>query len=281
MKCIKCHNEVNGNFCKYCGTKVVKKLSIVSIISIILLILITLGIISLIIFSIVEATSTGNDAFGWLLFIIMSIAFFTIPYFFVITVISIVCDKTLKKNRKLKDIIISIFLLLPVLIIFHMYIEIKIDTNKRNYTFKDVVVEFPKDMYKYSYSTDFDGKYSMVSFSKLDSDNKACSIRVGKYERSNGLTIIEKFKESCDRFESVDKEKTVYDIYDDVEELSKQDINGKEWYYYENQFEEVYYKMYGTEINNNFYKIEITSSNKNHNECDGKVNDVLNSVKYK
>ena len=57
------------------------------------------------------------------------------------------------------------------------------------------------------------------------------------------------------------------------------DIDGKTWYLYEKDYNDLKYKLYGIKINDNFYKIEV--KNKNSNICDNLVKEVFDTIKYK
>lgn len=279
MKCEKCGKHFNtGKFCPDCGKELIKekvKFSGVTIISLIILILIIVASIGLIVYAMIEANVSGNDAYGWLIFIVLMVAFLVIPYYLVIFRASVICDRKIKNKKLIKNIILVFFLLLPFLWLEKKYIDSKIDSERLSYQYEDMSIAFPEGMNRISTSTDFDGKYSMVEFYKDD-----CSIEWGVSNYNNDLSLINNFKNNSDRFTIIDNNRdTIYEDFNLSYNLRNENINGKLWNLYEKDYINLNYKLYGIKINDNFYKIEV--KNKNSNICNNLLKQVLSTIKYK
>lgn len=282
MKCKKCGTEYNNNFCPNCGHKNFK-LSVMTIITIVAFALVLFLIAIPLLLTAIESSTSGNDAYGWALFLLLLLGFIIIPPYLIAFVISLICDFKVKRKATaiIKNIIISIILIVPVLCALALYIIGDMDSKQLTYQFGDINVTFPSDMHRYSTTNDFDGKYSAVGFTKEIEKNNGCSINVGKYNYSSDLTMINNLKEHSDRFYYVENGLTVYNIFDNVYSLGTKQINGRTWSYFGNQYEKTYYAIYGIVINDSLYKVEIEDESKDHIECNKKTNEVFNSIKYK
>ena len=96
-----------------------KKIGIVSIITIAILGIIVLGTLGLLAFGFLGAMTAGDgaSAAGWFIFVVMICGILIIPYYLVITIISIITDLCAKNPtiKTVKDIIVIILLIVPVL----------------------------------------------------------------------------------------------------------------------------------------------------------------------
>ena len=122
MKCIKCKNEINGNtkYCPNCGALQEKNgLSLVTKISLIVLIIVALFFILINVYSFMG--STKNEAFGWLIGINAMTAMLIVPYYLIVFFVSLVCDNKGNLIKTIRNIVIPILLILPIIwIIIHI-----------------------------------------------------------------------------------------------------------------------------------------------------------------
>ena len=117
MKCKRCGNEVNSDFCPNCGFKI-KKISIMMIVLTILLILsiLIVAIPSLIIL-IYASTDSANDAVGWLLFFLWMLGIPLIFYHLILFGIGLLCEKIKNKTAIIiKNILLSLASIIPLIL---------------------------------------------------------------------------------------------------------------------------------------------------------------------
>lgn len=277
-KCSRCgKTSETGNFCTRCGVKLEKekiKFSGVTIISFGILSIIAIAFFCLITYSFYEATVNSNEAYGWMIFIVMIAAFMVVPYYLVILVISIVCDKKIKKHKLIKNILLALLLLLPFLWMVIIYVESEIDSNKKEYEYSNISLTFPETMNRISTSTDFEGNYDHVSFYE-----KGCTITFAEFDYREELSLIENFKEYSDRFTYISAmDKSIYEDFNINHDLYETKIQKEKWYLYEKEYDNLIYKFYGLKIDDNFYKIEI--KDKNTSICKELTQEIFSSIKY-
>ena len=159
-----------------------------------------------------------------------------------------------------------------------------IESNSPYYKIKDATITIPEDMKKESFrasGNDIKEPYSQVGFVYRDNNKNECYMYFGAHVYDDRLDYNENLKLSVE-YNIYDTEgNQVRDIYDATKELKKKDIKGKEWVIYEDQFGDLYYKMYGTYIDGYLYKIEIADETEDHTKCLELENEVINSFKSK
>ncbi len=279
MKCEKCGRFYeSGTFCSACGGRLIvekRKFSAMTIACLVNLILVIAIPIGMSIYAMIEGANSGNDAYGWFIFVILMTAFLVVPYYIALFFASLVCDKKVKKNKEIKNIILIFFLILPIIVCGLLYYNADKDSKKLSYEYADMSLTFPEGMKRISTATDINNKYTSVEFTK---DNCTIEYSVSKYR--NELSLMENLKEISDRFMIIDNNpNTIYHDFDNSILLKSENINGKSWNLYEKNYNNLNYKLYGTKINDNFYKIEI--KDKNSSICTSLKNEVFNTVKYK
>lgn len=98
-----------------------KKISIMSWISLVFIVLIILLVIGSTIFGIYG----GVDGFEWILVILYVSSMVIIPYYIIIFIISLICDRKVKNKIIIKNIILSLLLILPIVFYISKFIFIK------------------------------------------------------------------------------------------------------------------------------------------------------------
>ena len=104
------------------------KLGVISYISIGLTILLILGFGFLSVLCLFES---NTEAAGWGLGLTIMLAILTLPYFIILTIISIICYLNIKGSKIVKDVIIGILLFLAVSIIGIFLIFILLDSIEK------------------------------------------------------------------------------------------------------------------------------------------------------
>ena len=89
------------------------KMGVISIISIVVTVLLIFGFGLL---SVLLMLSGNTEAAGWGIGLLLMLAFLILPYFVLLTIISIICDYAIKGSTLVKDIIIGILLFIPVVL---------------------------------------------------------------------------------------------------------------------------------------------------------------------
>lgn len=257
-----------------------RKMSISTLIALVITVILAIAMIgSLLYLSIVSSNLelSSQQVAGWLIAIIIGVSIIIIPYYLILFTIGFILDKRYKKSKTFKEFIMFFFLIVPVLYVFNLYLE----KTQRSFTFGDVSVSFSSEFVLTSYIENYDGDYTSVTFFSETDGKNACMITFAIYDYDGSKDLISNFKNNCNRFTFVDKKLTLYDVYDSVTYLKKEKINGKNWDYYENEFSNISYKMYGLVSEKSFYKIEIIDKTVNDSVCNEKVQEFLKTVQYK
>ena len=116
------------------------KLGVISYISIALTILLCLGYGLLSILCLFES---NTEAAGWGLGFVIIAAILTLPYFIVLTIISIICDLKINGSKIVKDIIIGILLFIPVCLLGLFMLLVLIDSAQK----PKRIIDYEKNSY--------------------------------------------------------------------------------------------------------------------------------------
>ncbi len=282
MICRNCNNVINDKKCPICGFNNGFRISIGTILSILFLAVVIIGTICLFISSVNGMSEAGENAYFGIVMLasagaIVIIGAILIPYYLIVLIVSIICDYNVKKARIVQNTIVIIFLMVPVMFATIFNLILMRDTNKKTFNFPDVTIKMPSNMNRYSF-----GKDSITNEDKsagfVTKDNK-CKINIGRYNYDEDIDLIHNFKNVCDRGNLVDENTNIYSLYDKISSLKTTSINGKTWSYHKGNYDYIEYRMYGIVINDNLYKIEYESKDKNI--CEPLLEKTLNSVKYK
>ncbi len=275
MKCRNCQTETNAKFCPNCGNKMRYK-SFSSIVSIITTILITVALLfyGIRYFNGMLATTTTQEEKDSAIFLFSllggMVAFLVITYYFTVTTISIAIDHKKGEKSLLKNIIVIIFLLVPFIIAGWIARLPIIASFEKSIEMKDMIFKF--DELK-PIDGDYEGKKNdvknmTIKNSKNDPD---CRIEFGRYDIVNGKSLQEFLK---------DKYSVHEDTYNGSLILENKTIKNKEWSFFIKE-ENIYYSIYGIELNNSFYIVESFAKDNNTSYCKKETEKVLNSVEYK
>lgn len=98
-----------------------KKFSIVTWISLIVLVFYIIMLIA----STIYGMYGGVNGFEWILAILYVSSIVIIPYYIIVFIISLICDRKVKKRIILKNIIIIILILIPIILYSTKFIFIK------------------------------------------------------------------------------------------------------------------------------------------------------------
>jgi len=146
MRCKNCGFDSKSKYCPKCGKKKFK-LSAITIISLISLIiaLLLIGVPLLLIF-IGAIFNSGNDAYGWAIFLLMILGFLYIPYQIIVCGITLLCDALIKSKTAniVRTIIIAILLAIPIIITLVFFVSAAIESNKnyhKNYSSIDYSIK--------------------------------------------------------------------------------------------------------------------------------------------
>lgn len=116
------------------------KLGIISYISIVITTLLLIGFALLFALCMFES---NTEAAGWGLGLTIMLAILTLPYFIILTIISIICDLNIKGSKIVKDVIIGILLFLAISVIGIFLIFILLDSLEK----PKRIIDYEKNSY--------------------------------------------------------------------------------------------------------------------------------------
>ena len=285
MRCTNCNNEINNNatFCNYCGKSIKKKkigaVTIISIIALALSIIATIGIIIYSTIGMKDESIGVSQGYTWFMIIGGTGGVLLIGYYAMLMVVSLICDLKLNK-RTVKNIIVSIGLVLPILFVLFIAAFALISNSQKNYTIGELKVEFPEGMNKTTEERGFDGKYSLIEFYAREEEKATCSITVAYTNPKEDRPVYENMiGNSNDMY--IDKDTKTNDfITNNYYRLNNRTINGVTWNYLEYNSLTTYYKIYGVSHNNGYYTFEVKDNHSSHNLCKQKEEEFINSLKF-
>ena len=251
-----------------------RKFMVVSIISLILLII---SIIIAIKYTILISNDISTGFYNSSSFISLTFVYFTATCLLILFIFSLIHDIKNKNNTPKNRTIL--YLLIPlslfILVSFYYY---HLESTMYTYSFDKVSVTFPKDMGKSYIEHSYEPK---IGYKLWNNQNIDCNILFGKNYYLDKFDLIRNFKRASNKEIKLSDNITAFDNYGNVTSLNITNINGKEWFLYENDFEFKQYKMYGIIIDNNLYFIETINDKDNSEKCTRRINFVLNNIKYK
>ena len=255
-----------------------KKLSLLSKINLVVAIgvLAIFGLFAIIAF--VSGTSSNYDvagAFGIVSGLFLAgCAFLGGGYYFVLFLVG----RSIENSNKITkgfNIVRIILLVLPLIVLFIISSIFKMNNNKRDYTFNDISITFPKEYIRLSENTTI-GKY--VEFSTEEKGNR-CMIRFESVSDTDDL--MKNFINTASRTDRLGDE-IEYDVLKDLKQsdLVSREINGKEWKYYKNTYDNLKYYKYALIYKNNYYMLEIRNYDSTDN-CNKDINTLFSTIEYK
>ena len=255
-----------------------KKLSLLSKINLVVAIgvLAIFGLFAIIVF--VSGTSSNYDAFAAFGIVsglfLAGCAFLGGGYYFVLFLVG----RSIENSNKITkgfNIVRIILLILPLIVLFLIASIFKMNNNKREYTFNDVSVTFPEEYIRLG-ENNVVGKY--VEFSSEAKDNR-CMIRFQSVSDTDDL--MKNFINTASRTDRLGGE-IEYDVLKELKQsdLLSRDINGKEWKYFKNTYDNLKYYKYAIIYKNNFYMLEIRNYDSSDN-CNKDINSIFSTIEYK
>jgi len=139
-------------------------------------------------------------------------------------------------------------------------------------------------MNRYGYSPGYGGNYNYVGveFSSRDKDDKdVCTIEFNIDKYRDDLDLSSNIRERIDHFRFANADKTVYEVFDTSKALKSDNVNGKTWNYYEEEYDNFHYKAYALVLDKQLYTIELVDKSLDHNSCAERFENFLSTVKYK
>ena len=182
----------------------------------------------------------------------------------------------LKPKNESEASTIRYYLVLTMTLLFLILLAV-LNVTSRHQTIGDIKVLFPwENDFIEKYNNSYDTNFVEYYYKKC-----SISIHLSNYDKnkSNYDNLIASTKQDSKMTNEITK-KELYDMKKDIE---KKTINNKEWDYFEVSIPKLIYKVYYTNINNNFYYIEVENFNKDNDDtiCSSKLEETLSTIKYK
>ncbi len=167
----------------------------------------------------------------------------------------------------------------PIYIVTLMFLFIIFMINsyeKRSYKVGNISFTYPNEI---GYVYGLKDKNNKYYYTQYYYDN--CLIEIQKYRNNPNNSEFTNIKNNIKLSSKITETVTKEDIYNSEFKDGTKSINGKEWKTSNTKVDTLKYTVYYKVIDSNLYVIESSNFHNDSKKCTKRVNETLNSIKYK